>query len=251
MDARRDSENDRAKTARGPAAYAAVRSADGRSWPPQQRPWLKLARGRDGGRGLAHRQRGEHADHERPGEIEVELLRVAIDRRGSQQSSARSRPAARGGFTRQPADALLVAEIADLTLHAPPPPGIELRGGRSARARDGRRWLDCFLRAWRRRRREEPRPRRRTLPDPSPWNTPDVGSAILDRHRCQGQMDGMRGHSNGAAGPSTQGQRAGGGARSGCRGQGGRERRAPIRRSTPRPDRQACRRGYRTRPRRP
>ena len=43
------------------------------------------------------------------------------------------------GFTRQPADALLVAEIADLTLDVPPPPGIELRGGRSARARDGRR----------------------------------------------------------------------------------------------------------------
>jgi ribosomal protein S18 acetylase RimI-like enzyme len=31
------------------------------------------------------------------------------------------------GFTREPAEALLVAEIADLTLDLPPPPGIELR----------------------------------------------------------------------------------------------------------------------------
>jgi ribosomal protein S18 acetylase RimI-like enzyme len=31
------------------------------------------------------------------------------------------------GFTRQPAEALLVAEIADLTLDMPPPPGVELR----------------------------------------------------------------------------------------------------------------------------
>lgn len=30
------------------------------------------------------------------------------------------------GFTRQPAEALLVAEIADLTLEVPPPPGVEL-----------------------------------------------------------------------------------------------------------------------------
>jgi hypothetical protein len=27
-------------------------------------------------------------------------------------------------------------------------------------------------------------------PAPSPWNTPDVDSAILDRHRCQGQWMG-------------------------------------------------------------
>jgi len=31
------------------------------------------------------------------------------------------------GFTREPAEALLVAEIADLTLDVPPPPGVELR----------------------------------------------------------------------------------------------------------------------------
>ena len=31
------------------------------------------------------------------------------------------------GLTRQPAEALLVAEIAALTLHVPPPPGVELR----------------------------------------------------------------------------------------------------------------------------
>jgi hypothetical protein len=100
------------------------------------------------------------------------------------------------GFTRQPAEALLVAEIADLTLDVPPPPGIELRGGRSARARarvvDGGvgtascepggggtvKSLDLA---------EE------LDPAASPWNTPDVDSAILDRHRCQGQVDGMRG----------------------------------------------------------
>jgi ribosomal protein S18 acetylase RimI-like enzyme len=32
------------------------------------------------------------------------------------------------GFTREPAETLLVAEIADLTLDVPPPPGVELRG---------------------------------------------------------------------------------------------------------------------------
>jgi GNAT superfamily N-acetyltransferase len=31
------------------------------------------------------------------------------------------------GFTREPAEALLVADIADLTLDVPPPPGVELR----------------------------------------------------------------------------------------------------------------------------
>ena len=31
------------------------------------------------------------------------------------------------GFTREPAEAVLVAEIADLTLDVPPPPGVELR----------------------------------------------------------------------------------------------------------------------------
>jgi ribosomal protein S18 acetylase RimI-like enzyme len=31
------------------------------------------------------------------------------------------------GLARQPAEALLVAEIAELTLHVPPPPGVELR----------------------------------------------------------------------------------------------------------------------------
>jgi GNAT superfamily N-acetyltransferase len=31
------------------------------------------------------------------------------------------------GFTREPAEALLVAEIAELTLDVPPPPGVELR----------------------------------------------------------------------------------------------------------------------------
>jgi hypothetical protein len=40
------------------------------------------------------------------------------------------------GFTREPAEALLVDEIADLKLDVPPPPGVELR---AASGHNGRR----------------------------------------------------------------------------------------------------------------
>src|SRR5512132_4021348 len=52
-------------------------------------PWTRRWAG-----GPAPPQRGEHAHHERPGEIEVELLRVAIDR---------ARPAARLQLAPDPA----------------------------------------------------------------------------------------------------------------------------------------------------
>ena len=49
------------------------------------------------------------------------------------------------GFTPEPAETLLVAEIADLPLDVPPPPGVELLGGRR-RARGRRARARCTTR---------------------------------------------------------------------------------------------------------
>lgn len=92
-------------------------------------------RRRDGGRGPRPPQRGEHAHHERQVKSRLSCSVWRSTGRGPQRvfSSLPTRLLA-AGLKRRPADALLVAEIADLTLDVPPPPGVELRGDRSARA---------------------------------------------------------------------------------------------------------------------